>query len=240
MNSFITISLVSNLIPIVEKGQKVKSGQVVAKSKLVSIKEKIPLAKILLVDPKKIISHLSQKIGSRIKKGDIIARKSGLFKSVSVKSPIEGTIDSVDLKSGDLFILTREVNNKIEVSPVDGSVDSTDNMQIKVAFEGKLYQGEKGRGKRIVAPIVIFKKVVDMSDFGSEVEGKIVIANSFSEAARSKMGALGVQGLISLESFDDFPSFVQLKKNYLEELVGIKTPQLIVHGDNKLVIIPLA
>lgn len=240
MKSLLTIQLTPDLEVTIKKGSLVKAGDIIAKRSGKIHKEKIPLGKILSIDSKRITSFIVKKLGSKVKKGEILAKKEGMFKSVRVLSPFSGILESVDLKDGSLLLVSQEVTEVLETSPLDGFVEGATGEEITISFEGKVIEGEKGKGERAIGYSLVFKEHVDMHHFTSEVSGKIVIGKTFTEGARAKLNALGAKGLVSLEYYEDFPVSVKLSEKSLKELVNVHNKNIILLGQLNRIIIPVA
>jgi hypothetical protein len=75
----------------------------------------INLAQKLKVSKSKVVSCLAAPIGSKVAKGDVIARKTGLFSKVEIMAPVGGVMESVN-ENGELIItLTDEESTPVEV-----------------------------------------------------------------------------------------------------------------------------
>lgn len=239
MKSLLTIELLPGMEIITQKGSKIKVGEPLAKKPLKVFKEKIPLSKILSIPPKKIISYLCRRLGTSVKKGEILAKKEGVLKNIHILSPRSGFIDSVDLKDGTLLLVSETDKEQIEKSPINGFVESITENQIVISFEGKVFCGEKGKGERIVSQTLTFENKVDMFDFASEVKDKIIIAKTITDGARAKLVTLGAVALVASEYYEDFPAMVVLSEKQLIELKSSKKGNIIILGEKKQVIIPL-
>lgn len=240
MKSLLVIPIDNNLQIIVKKAQKVKAGEILAKRKVADYKHEIPLSKILKVKPQKIPSYITKKIGAKVLKGEIIAQKNGLFKNIQILSPAEGSIDSIDVKLGALYLKVKPNEEVYELSPLDSEVEDIRDNEIILAFEGKLIPADGGRGDRAIGVLLDLAKEVDVFDFGNEVCGKILFGKSFTEGARAKLLTLGSKGLISLELYEDFPINVKLNEKQLTKLSGISGKNIMILGEKKSIIIPLA
>lgn len=240
MKSLLTIQLTSDLELTIKKGNHVKAGDVIAKRSAKLHREKIPLGKILSIDAKKIPSFLSKRLGSKVKKGEVLASKEGIFKSMRVLSPLSGVLESVDLKDGSLLLVSQTLNEITQTSPINGLVEGITSEEITISFEGKVIEAELGKGERVIGHSLVFEDNVDMHHFAGEVADKIVIGKTFSEGARAKLNALGAIGLISLEYYEDFPVLVKVFPKDLKELVAARNKNIILLGQLKSIIIPVA
>lgn len=65
----------------------------------------IPLAQILKVKPKETIRFLLMPLGTRVKKDDLLARKTGfLGKKIEVRAEVDGKLASLSSETGELLI----------------------------------------------------------------------------------------------------------------------------------------
>lgn len=239
MKSLISIPLTVDLQVLVSKGQKVKAGEALAKKKSTQHKEKIPLSKILSVKPAKITTYLRKKIGTPVKKGELLAKKDSIFKTIRIISPISGFLQSIDLKEGSLLILTQTTQESFEFTPIAGFIEGVNEDEITISFEGKVIEGDQGQGEQVVGESLSFNTNIDMSHFASEVFNKIVVAPSFTEGARAKLWALGAKGIISCEFYRDFPVVIKLRPVKLNDLITGSNKHLIMQGSSKRIIIPV-
>ncbi len=240
MKSLLTIPLSVDLEVVIEKGQKVKTGDIIAKKKAQSRREKIPLSKILSIKPSKMTSYLVKKIGTHVKKGEVLAKKEGIFKSIRIISPLSALIESIDLKDGSILLVTKEVAQIFEYAPMSGFIEGIDEDGITISFEGKVIEAEQGKGDQIIGSAVVFSHSLDMLHFASEVKNKIVIAFSVSDGARAKLSALGARGIVALEYYEDFPVVLKLSQKEFRELVRESNKQLILLGEKRRILIPVA
>lgn len=239
MKSFLTIKLSAGFETVVEKGKTVKSAEVIARKKIKEVKEKIPVAKILSISPKRVGSYLTKRLREKVGKGEILAKKDGILKSTRILSPSAGFIDSIDLTDGTLLFISEKSFEIVEKSPIDGMVEGVGSGEITLSFAGKLIEADQGRGGLAIGLPLVFEKKVDIDDFYSEVAEKIIIAKAFTEGGRAKLKALRALGLISLEYYDDFPILVKLNQKKWEQLVLPYQGKLVVFGERKQVFIPV-
>lgn len=243
MQSHLILEFSSEFQIVVSAGEKVKAEQALARSKKKQVKEKIPLAQILDVQNKRIASFLEVSLGSHVKKGEVLAKKTNLFKNIKLLSPYDGVLESIDLKEGCL-ILTRDTTDgaKVESAPVDGVIEHVADNTITLAFNGRVIEALNGRGKRTFGKVHLFEHPVDMFDVTLEVEGKIAMAQSFTDSARAKLSALGSIGIVSFEYYEDESVSVSVsEEGYRELLESLKKGlPLLILGEKKRIVVPIA
>lgn len=242
MKSTLTLEISPEYEIVVSRGDKVTSGQVLAKSKKGSVLERIPISKILGVPKNSISTYLSVSLGKQVKKGATIALRQNIFKKTKVLSPFEGILESVDLKDG-VLVITRlgKTGEKTEKAPLEGVIVDLKTGMITIGFEGRTIEGTQGKGERAFGQYILFDKRVDMLDLNVEVDGKIAIGSFFTDGARAKFSALGGAGIIALEFYDDISHSISLGEETLIDLVRaltVETPILML-GSRRRVIIPI-
>ena len=141
----------------VESGMKVKAEDVVAKSELPGNVQLLNLANLLSVPPDEIEENLLIPVGNDVSKDEIFASTKGLFglfKS-QVRSPIDGTIESVSDVTGQVIL--REPPVPVEIKAyTDGSViETVPNEGVVVETFGTYIQGIFGVGGETIGTLAI-------------------------------------------------------------------------------------
>ncbi len=243
MKSHLTLEFSSDFEVVVTGGEKVKADQVLARSKKKQVKEKIPIAQILGIQNKRISSFLEVSLGSHVKKGQVLAKKANIFKNIKLLSPYDAYLESIDLKEGCL-ILTRDtsVGEEVENAPLDGVVEHVEDNMVTLSFNGRVIEALSGKGKRTFGKVHLFERPVDMFDVTLEVEGKIAMAQSFTDSARAKLSALGSLGIVAFEYYEDVSLSVSVSEESYKEILeslGKGLPLLIL-GEKKRIVVPIA
>lgn len=116
---------------LVTKGQEVSPHDVIGKFELPSGFFTIDLAKKLSLSAEEAGKVLVKPIGSRIYKGELLAKATNLFSKTEITSPTDGLLNDYDPKSGILRLkfFPKEVNL---VSGVYGIVDLVDQQNGKI------------------------------------------------------------------------------------------------------------
>ena len=188
---------------LVEKGDRVKYDQVIAKTELPGNIKPLNVANKLGIAPEEVKHVMNKGEGDKIKKGEEIALyKSffGLFKNV-VKSPIDGTIDNISDVTGQ--VLLREPPIPIEVKAyVDGKIiEVVEEEGAVIESVGTFIQGIFGLSGERNGEIVI---VTDSPEdeltadlIKQEHKGKILIGGSIVKMkAIKKAQKVGVNGIV--------------------------------------------
>ncbi|NPV14634.1 hypothetical protein HPY86_06855 [candidate division WOR-3 bacterium] len=189
---------------LVEKGQRVKGDDIVARTEVPGNVQTVNVAGILGVPPEDIPHLMLKKAGDPVKKDEVIARSKGLFglfKS-EVRSPVTGTIENISPVTGQVIV--REPPQPVQVDAyIEGVVDELLPKEgVVVANEASLIQGIFGVGgeTRGVLKLVVKTpdEVLTADKINGDCQGKIIIGGSLVtyEAIEQalKVGARGIVG----------------------------------------------
>ncbi len=141
----------------------------------------LPIANELQVSPKKVIHYMQIALGSKVSKGDVIAKKSGLLgmKRKKVISPVNGKVVSLREKAGELVIESEEIEEKKDVD------ESKDEKKGDYGF---------GKGK---GDIIYFQEEISLEHLDKRVEGKVLVCDGIRcSGVVYKFNALGGKGLV--------------------------------------------
>ena len=194
---------------LVQKGQVVDAGTVVARTELPGNVQTLNLAARLSVDPARAEAALTRPVGSAVKRGEVVAAAKSLFGLVThtLPSPADGTIESVSRISGQLILreppIPVEVNAFVrgvvaEILPAEGVVIET---------RGAFLQGIFGVGGETSGEITIAAAGPDeeltAARLTPEHRGKVVVGGSYvSHATLMRARELGVAAVV-VGGFDD-------------------------------------
>ncbi len=142
---------------LVSAGQGVEAGTVVARTDLPGNVQTVNLASRLSLDPARVESALTKRVGESVRKGETLAESKSLFGLVknSVAAPADGVIESASHVTGQLILreppIPVEVNAYVrgvvvEVLPGEGVVVET---------HGAFLQGIFGVGGEACGPVKI-------------------------------------------------------------------------------------
>lgn len=189
---------------LVEKGQRVKGDDIVARTAVPGNVQTVNVAGILGVPPEDIPHLMLKKTGDRVKKDEVIARSKGLFglfKS-EVRAPATGTIESISPVTGQVII--REPPQPVEVDAyIEGVIEEVLPKEgVVIANEVSMIQGIFGVGgeTRGVLKLIVNSpnEIVTPAKIDKDCQGKILIGGSLVtyEAIEQalKVGARGIVG----------------------------------------------
>lgn len=169
---------------LVEKGQRVKGDDIVARTELPGDVTTVNAGNLLGVPPEDLPSLMLKKPGDRIEKDEVIARSKGLFglfKAV-VHSPVKGSVESVSSVTGQVIL--REPPQPVQVDAyIDGEVTEVLPKEgVLVQTEASLVQGIFGVGGEVRGEIHIVADSPDGPLTGDEISeecrGKIAVGGS--------------------------------------------------------------
>ncbi len=194
-------------------GEKVDFTTPLYKNKEKS-EERIEVAEILSIHPKKIFSHLKKNVGDSIVAGDLLAEKKSFFSDKKITSHIEGVITEIDHIEGIVLIETQK-ELASECCWFAGHVVDVSKKQVQIKI---------GRHKEFDAKFV-------EKDFGGMVwllleesfsspENPVGIAEKATEYEVAKLEALGGRGLITSYKYEGMTALpkaeFKLKDSYKE------------------------
>lgn len=194
---------------------------------------KIPLARSLHINPKKIFTVLNKFVGEKVKKGDIIAQHKAFLTKNKYISEHEGTLKEVNHNDG---FITLEIA-------------SDETTLLKAFFKGEVVEIEqnKEKEKTIIHYKVHNAKQYDMKDaedyFGGpvyyhkrtepqliteeQVSGYIIFTKTLLAYEQTKLETLGASGFIVLHSLPEKTTVPHAKIKEIpdwEELHSLKLP----------------
>lgn len=184
-------------------GELLEPDDIVATTDLPGNVQMIKIANLLHVGPSDVKDVMIAKEGQFVKKGELIAETEGIFgffKS-DVKSPIDGTIESISNVTGQIVMRDAPIPVEIDAYTSGTVKEVFVNEGVKVEVDAAFIQGIFGIGgeSRGVMEVVVEDRNHELTpDIISEShKGKIIVGGSFiSLDAYKKAIALGVAGVV--------------------------------------------
>jgi hypothetical protein len=185
-------------------GDPVKPNDIVARAALPGFMQTVKVSSQLSVEPADVPAMLQVKIGDKVERGQLLAVTKALFGllKTEVKSPTEGTIETVSSITGNVGI-------RMQPTPVDLSaylegtvVEVLDKEGVVIEAHGALIQGIFGVGGERYGEIALVSKspeeVLTAGQITDAHKGKIIVggSNVTGEALR-KAASVGVVGVIA-------------------------------------------
>lgn len=189
---------------MVEKGQRIKAEDVVARTELPGKVFPVNVVQKLNIPPQDVRQAMLFKEGDTVRQDEAMARASsffGLFSSTCL-APVNGTIESVSEVTGQ--VMMREAPIPVELKAFfDGTVaEIVPDEGVVVETEAAFMQGIFGIGGETVGPLCMVARdpdeVLDASSITDAHKGKIVVGGSMVTAqALTTAVAKGVVGIIA-------------------------------------------
>jgi hypothetical protein len=192
------ISIPPKFKVVVKKGSSLSKGALLAEIP----REKIPhiaLHDLLNVNPAEIRKYLVKKVGEEVAKGEIIAKKRGVFSTTQIKSPVEGIFSIIESMPGFIEIRTKK-SGKI-VSPVAGIVNSKTDKSIIIETEEEALAGENGEGDSR-GELIRLDNANNLFKIGKSVDKKIVFGKELTATSVAKIKVLGGVGVVITKKID--------------------------------------
>lgn len=227
INIAIPIPLNSKIV--VELEDKLKKNSLIAVKDETDSQKIIHLARLLRILPGRMQKYMQKSAGQKIYAGDIVAEKKGLFFSTSIKSPTDGVISEINLKTGTLSITPSKSKGESELTtPVAGIVRKLGREEITLEIEGSVFEGKYTEGTDVMGILKnLSKDIYDIFDIDQRVAEKVLLGKSFRSDIISKVEVLGARGLISVEKI------VQTEIPYI--LTDEETLRALAEHDGKTV-----
>lgn len=240
MREILSLKLPSKAKIFVKVGERVKSGSILCQGEEKGQRFTFPLAKIFKIRPEMIDRVLAKKIGEKVRKGEVLAKKEGFFGKMVLKSPIDGFLSQVSQILGEV-VLEKDKKEVSLKTPVEGVVSQISEEEIKIDFEGKVFEGNGGGGESVIGIIENLAEDLSVLDLPKNIFQKILVSLNFSLAVLAKASALGAVGVVG-ESFslEDPPlPFLTTEKKNIEEIKNYQGKKAVLVPDEKKLIILL-
>lgn len=199
---------------MVEEGQKIAPGDVLAESQVRSQKT-VNLAKILKVKPPKVKGLLLKKLGQEVTSGEIIAQKKSLLGKRKFIAPLVGRLESLENDTGILTLSCPDETISL-VSPVEGTVkEIREGKEIVIEFSGWEIEVQKGVGPKRQGEIftgLAKKEKIDLWDLDYNLKDKVVLGKNWPGLCLAKAKGLQISAILAQEIQDeDWENFAQSK-----------------------------
>ena len=188
---------------LVQAGDKVHSETVLARTELPGKVHALNVANLLGAAPDEINDYLVKKTGEAIRRDEVVAENKPIIKwfKTEVRSPINGTIDSVSTVTGQ--VLLREPPRCLELlGYLDGQVvDVHPGQGVTIETSCTLIQGIFGIGGETWGELMMAAEAPDEilapAKLAPSMKGKIVVGGAFLGADTMKRAReCGVAALV--------------------------------------------
>lgn len=216
----------------IKVGEKVDFDTPLYKSNEKS-EERIAVAELLSIHPKRIFHHLKKNVGDTVILGDILAEKKSFFSDKKITSHIEGVVTEIDHIEGIILIETQK-EMLSERCWFAGYIEeiSKKNIKIKISknhvIEAKYVERDFG------GMTWFFSEQTD-----STPEYPVGIVEKATEYSVAKLEAMGGRGLITTYKFEGTINLPQaefkLKDSY-KEVVSKQFPYCFAQAHHSTII----
>lgn len=180
--------------------------------------ERIEVAELLAIHPKKIFHHLKKNVGDTVTTGDLLAEKKSFFSDKKITSHIEGVITEVDHIEGVVLIETQKETNS-EYCWFAGHVVATSKKLIQVKIGKHMTLDAKYVEKDFGGGIWLLSDQTQTSLY------PIGIAERASEYEVAKLEALGGRGLITLYKYEGATSLPKAEFKLKDSFKEVQSKQ---------------
>ena len=188
---------------VVENGTTVQPDDIVAKTDLPGNVQMVNVANQLNIDADDVNDAMTVKVGSEVRKDDMIAETKGLFgmfKS-NVTAPVDGTIEIISDTTGQVVIREAPIPVEIDAYMSGRIKEVIPEEGVVIESEGVFIQGIFGIGgeSRGDLAVIVKDREEEITEelITSELAGKIVVGGSFiSLKAYKKAIQMKVAGVV--------------------------------------------
>jgi hypothetical protein len=188
---------------VVENGTTVQPDDIVAKTDLPGNVQMVNVANQLNIDADDVNDAMTVKVGSEVRKDDMIAETKGLFgmfKS-NVTAPVDGTIEVISDTTGQVVIREAPIPVEIDAYMSGRIKEVIPEEGVVIESEGVFIQGIFGIGgeSRGYLAVIVKNREEEITEelITSELAGKIVVGGSFiSLKAYKKAIQMKVAGVV--------------------------------------------
>ena len=188
---------------VVENGTTVQPDDIVAKTDLPGNVQMVNVANQLNIDADDVNDAMTVKVGSEVRKDDMIAETKGLFgmfKS-NVSAPVDGTIEIISDTTGQVVIREAPIPVEIDAYMSGRIKEVIPEEGVVIESEGVFIQGIFGIGgeSRGDLAVIVKDREEEITEelITSKLAGKIVVGGSFiSLKAYKKAIQMEVAGVV--------------------------------------------
>lgn len=165
-----------------------------------TLREKIPLAKLLNIDADKIYRYIKKAVGQKVRKNEIVAQRKGFFLEKKIFSPIDGEIVEINHENGEMIIAYQSKDNKIKNCFFKGVVKEIKNNIVTVQIKNGLKILLNEVNLQAGGEIFFYKSDSLFFQISEEdIKDKIVITEKLTSHVNLKCETLGCSGFLFVE-----------------------------------------
>lgn len=222
----------------IKKFETISQGTVLVEGEGSGKREILSIARIFKIAPSKIFEVLVKKLGDKIQKGEVLAKKEGIFGKTALKSPVDGRLAEISQVLGEV-VLERKEEKVVIKSPISGKIKEIKDEEIEVEFEGVVFKGKRSGGERAFGMIENLPPDVGVLGLSDKIAQKILVCQSFSPAVLAKSCALEAAGVMgtSFSSESLVLPFLVIEKKDLENLKNYQGKKAVLEPKEKRLIV---
>ena len=244
---------------VVENGTTVQPDDIVAKTDLPGNVQMVNVANQLNIDADDVNDAMTVKVGSEVRKDDMIAETKGLFgmfKS-NVTAPVDGTIEVISDTTGQVVIREAPIPVEIDAYMSGRIKEVIPEEGVVIESEGVFIQGIFGIGGESRGDLAVIVKdreeEITEALITSKLAGKIVVGGSFislkayKKAIQMKVAGVVVGGFnyfdledilgytlgVAITGSEDFVTSLILTEGYGKIRMGSQTFDLLKEHHGK-------
>lgn len=233
----ITLSIPETGHCLLKENQKVEFGVPYLEKKSES-KVEVEVAKKLDIDPGKIFHYLKKLVGEKIKKGETLALKKGMFSTSRVKSDFDGVVQEIDHNNGVVVITTEVGDNHTFNSFFKGKVKKIEDNELKLEVEKAEEYHLANATNDFGGGAFYLKEDSDIKS--SDVTSNVVIADSITSFMQIKAEALGTAGFVTMAKIEEKANdvnYAQLKNiGDIEKIKKHAFPYCLIDKKNSRIV----
>lgn len=240
MKTTIKLAIAKSDKLLVSEGDHITPATVISEHYINLDSKILNISRILKVNEKVIHKYLKKKIGEEVKSGETIVEKKGWWSTVSLKSPLTGKINEVDLKAGTISItgLNSRVGQPLKI-PIPGKVNRISTGFVEIEISAPMLTGDKGEGQEVIGKIIYFPgESVNIFDIDSQVENEIVLIKKIADDVLIKLEVLGATGVLAVKpALNMSLPYIRIDDDKFARLVHFKESRVWLRPLEKQIII---
>jgi hypothetical protein len=187
-------------VPRVLAGQNVKATEILAVAEAACEHRILNIAKMLGVEPRRIISFLIRREGDNVLAGDLIATRRKFLRKIRVTSPIDGSI--IHIEEGQMLIEGKRTRIEVEATTPGKVINIEPEKHIEIETTGALIQIAWGCGDFVWGTLKVMDDdpsiETNPDQFSIDHRGAIVaIGSPLTEEFLSNASDIRVRGIIA-------------------------------------------
>lgn len=233
----------------IKEGDSVVYGQTLAQDTTAEIG--FSVSSLLGIKPGEYTKVIVVKEGDYVQKGDLLAKKSGMFGTKKAVATFQGQVTRIDWERGEIHVSPNLVDHVTIVSPVDGKVKKIADDEIAIDFTGAIFFAKQGIGKMAKGQLAVISQKDDevlLNNIRQDHHQKVLLGGYFPRQVLEKACGIDVAAVLStnihgtdftfFEEHTMFPiTLVLIAKADYDEIASFEKRDVVVEGMHKRIII---